>query len=205
MKRLQISVGEKFSRLTVREIKSNGSRWTALCSCDCGQSVTATFTHLKNGNTRSCGCLRRETSAARLTTHGACKAGKRAPEYLTWTNIIGRCEDKSGTGWEDYGGRGIKMCPKWRARFETFLVDMGPRPSPTHSIERKNNDGNYEKENCVWATDDVQNNNRRSIIRVNIDGVEMSLKQATRARGLKYMTVYHRIKTLGWSIERAMA
>ena len=151
--------GLKFGRLTVRQFAGqdrHGNRlW--LCDCACGGTVTVIKGSLSSGRTRSCGCLQREFIVRRNTTHGLSDT----PEYRAWRDMLSRCENPNTRYYELYGGRGISVCDRWRGSFEMFYADMGPRPSPRHSIDRIDNDGDYEPGNCRWATWTEQNANKR--------------------------------------------
>jgi hypothetical protein len=164
MRRLDLT-NQRFGRLTALAFEGSyhdGIRCRTLwnCKCNCGSYVIVLSESLRNGKTKSCGCFRRETSAANnhQTTHGE---SYRTPEYVVWTSMKQRCLDQNHKSYEYYGGRGIKVCAEWQASFSDFLADMGRRPSPTHSIDRINNDGNYTPSNCRWATPHQQNNNRK--------------------------------------------
>lgn len=121
--------------------------------------------------------------------------------------MIARCEAKAGSGYRYYGARGIKICDRWRNSFEAFLADMGPKPSPKHSIDRIDNDGPYTPKNCRWATAQEQANNRQNNHIVIYRGRTITLSNAMRAAGVDVaanrLTVYKRLKR-GWPVERAV-
>lgn len=125
------------------------------------------------------------------------------PEYRSWRKMHSRCSARSGRHFRLYGARGIVVCARW-SDFWQFLADMGPMPSLRHSLERKDNDGPYCKENCVWATQKEQCNNQHRNIRVTIAGVTKTLMQWVELRGFSYRMVYGRIRR-GWSPEDALS
>lgn len=150
--------GQRFGRLVAIESKGN-RRWTFIC--DCGNIITAQTSNVRGGNTRSCGCYRREQ--AKLTPHGTTHGKSKTPEYQTWRNMRRRCFDARCDQYLNYGGRGIIVCEQW-ADFLTFLSHVGQRPSCKHTLDRINNDGNYEPGNVRWATAIEQTRNRRRCI-----------------------------------------
>lgn len=146
---------QSFGRLTViARADSISGHATWLCRCECGQEKVIRAKSLLAGQTKSCGCQRNACS------HGHARLKAHSAEYRTWVSIRQRCYQPSHVSFPNYGGRGIKVCARWRNSFEAFLADMGPRPDG-HWIERKDNDGNYEPSNCIWATPLEQARNKR--------------------------------------------
>ncbi len=138
--------GETFGRLTVlaEGPRSNTHQRQASCRCVCGTIVTVPMAALRSrGPQQSCGCWQREWTRQHNWKHGANQRGRRLPEYGVWADAKGRCANPRRKTWSGYGGRGITMCARWRDSFAAFLADMGPRPSPAHSLERVNNDDGY--------------------------------------------------------------
>jgi hypothetical protein len=163
--------------------------------CDCGEKTVSLANTLRNGQSQSCGCLRLE----RITTHD----GTQTPEFAVWCGMLNRCRNSNAANFDRYGGKGIRVCERWDL-FETFLADMGPRPSPRHSIDRfPDANGNYEPGNCRWATPSEQAENRSTTKRFVIDGIERTLPSLIRERGLSRDMVYNRLRR-GESIEMAL-
>jgi hypothetical protein len=199
--RFQDITGHRFGRWTVVSYAGRvGSNHQWLCRCDCGAEKSVQGNNLKSSKSRSCGCLHSEVTAATNYRHGH----RNAPEYGAWCDMKSRCLLQNRESWENYGGRGIRVCDRWLSSFETFLADVGPKPSPRHSLDRYPDvNGNYEPGNVRWATPVEQANNTRANRHVDFGGKRMSVSDAARLAGLKPSQVYTRLHD-GWSVERAL-
>lgn len=198
--------GEKFGELTFlgdSESQSSKPR-RALFRCFCGKTFESRISHVKGGKTVSCGCHRRSKTVERNISHGDAHRGKVTPEYRAWQEMKKRCEWDQHAHFSNYGGRGIRVCDAWQD-FSAFLAEMGRRPSPSHSIDRIDVDGNYEVGNCRWATDIEQSNNRRTTFSVEYRGLTKPLADWARELGLQYHTLHRRLTKYGWSVERAFS
>lgn len=197
--------GRKFGRLqpislAYVRVTPNGSRkhyW--LCQCDCGEEVVVWAGGLPNGQTRSCGCLRREMIAAKNYKHGLAKT----PEYEAWCEMKKRCSLITTNGYANYGGRGIKVCDLWQSSFEAFLADVGVKPSNMHSLDRIDTNGDYEPGNCRWSTKEEQSNNQRKNVHLTLNGTTRTASQWARVLKIKPSIIADR-KRSGWSDERAL-
>lgn len=200
---------QEFGRLTVigfagYRLKPNGKKSTMWdCRCECGIALTVAASNLKSGHSTSCGCLKKEVTKARSITHGATVDRKTPEEYTTWIAIKGRCHNPKNPKFTDYGGRGIIVDPSWINNFPAFLAHIGPRPSAAHSIDRIENDGNYEPGNVRWATLETQANNKRSNITLTHNGVTMTVARWARKLEIPRCTIVMRLKR-GWSDEKSL-
>lgn len=191
--------GQKFGKLTVvsRHIdleNTNEAMWN--CLCDCGKEHVASGQHLRRGMVKSCGCLLKDL----MTTHGLSDT----PEYNIWRHVKDRCRNNHNGNFKRYGGRGITMCDDWYFNFHNFYRDMGPRPGEGYSIERKDNEKGYYKENCKWATKTEQANNRSTNVFYTYKGVSRTISGWCRELKLDEALVRCRMNQSGWSFEKAI-
>lgn len=194
-------VGRTFGTLTVvapAQSVASGAAWDCVCNCGRTRSRIAAV-NLKSGHTTSCGSCAR--SVARMK-HGESTVGgrrKATVEYTTWVSILGRCYNDKCKDYRNYGARGILMCERWRNSFESFLGDMGRRPSAKHSIDRfPDTNGNYEPSNCRWATATEQARNKRSTLVVEHAGERLLLIEWAERLGVKYATLWQRYRDGHW-------
>lgn len=196
-KRIDLT-GQVFGRLTV--VGYSHSKYDAYwkCVCTCGAECVVRGLGLKAGDSTSCGCYHKESASLRFTTHGMVGC----PEYCTWKRIRQRCNNNKNPDYPQYGGRGIVVCSEWSS-FEQFYADMGPRPSKDHSLDRIDNNGNYCKNNCRWATANEQANNKRSNKALTHKGETRTMSQWAAESGMCYSTLRGRIRR-GWDMDRAL-
>lgn len=174
------------------EPTANGTE-RVTCKCDCGTVKVICKANLSA--IASCGCYRKQF----MKTHGQYKS----VEYRTYKHMVERCTNESCKMYPHYGGRGISVCERWMT-FENFLADMGVRPSPKHSLDRINNDGNYEPGNCRWATGSQQMRNTRRTRMITHNGETLPLKDWSIRLGLGESTIQSRLDVYGWTVEQAL-
>ena len=192
--------GRTFGKLTVQKRAPNrkgNTMWT--CLCECGKQTDVRPGSLTSGDTTSCGCVAASNAANRLRTHGMTNT----PEFSAWYGAIQRCYVPTHKAFARYGGRGIRVCDRWRESFTNFHSDMGYRPSKYHSLDRKNNNGDYTPDNCRWATSFQQNRNKENTLKITFMGETLHPDEWGKRIGLKPSAVTARIKR-GWSEERAI-
>lgn len=195
--------GQRFGRLVALRIASKTPRREAvwLCQCDCGKEHPVSRGNLMSGKTQSCGCLHDEVARKNRRTHGA--SGTQV--YKIWVLMHDRCRTKNAktSAFKNYASRGISVCARWGS-FEAFAADMGPRPSDKHSIDRINNDGDYEPSNCRWATPEQQARNKSTTRLIEAFGRKMIAKDWADQVGVNIGTLKDRLKR-GWTAEDAIS
>ena len=198
-------VGKKYGRLTI--LRYVGAKMTTgghfmfyvEASCECGSVHYYNVAPIRIGTSSACGCLQAELTRKRATIHGNKSNKKSTRAYRAWRACIDRCCYPSHIGYRRYGGRGIKVCDRWRHSFEAFIEDMGSPPTGKHTLDRfPNVDGDYEPDNCRWATQKEQCNNFSRNKFIEIDGVKYTLSQAQDAFGISSRLLASRLMR-GWS------
>lgn len=199
MSALKNLVGQRFGRLLVLERVGSSKYKEAIwkCRCDCGNEINVVAGELKKGSTRSCGCLKKEVASKLMkklvqdnVTHGM----SGTPVYRTWASMLQRCTNPNSSYYKNYGGRGITVCDSWHD-FQNFYDDVSKLPhfyEEGYSLDRIDNNGNYELSNVRFADRTTQNRNRRDNIIVNYNGEEMTLVESATKSGIKLCTLYRR-------------
>ena len=190
-------IGKRFGRLTVISYAGKrGNHIMVKCKCDCGNVIITRASRINSGNAKSCGCYRRDKNT---------KHGKRHTKlYNRWCNMRRRCNDSKNRYYKDYGGRGICVCPEWNNSFESFYQwaqTSGYNDSLT--LDRIDNNGNYEPNNCRWVTVKEQANNRRSSKYIQYNNKMMTVAQWADLLNIKHATINKRLK-MGWPIGEAL-
>lgn len=196
MPKLVDLTGQRFGNLTAISVvgqsgKCGAARW--LFRCDCGTEKEIRGTHVRSGKTSSCGCY----GVRSPIVHGL----SRTPEHAVWAAMLARCRDPNNVNFHRYGARGIRVCARW-ALFENFISDMGNRPSKDHSLDRKDNDGDYTPDNCRWATRTEQQRNMRGNHFIEYRGKRMTIAEAAAIVGVDPSTMWRRIAN--WTVEQAL-
>jgi len=192
--------GLKFGRWTaISRAKTASGKGGWLCRCECGTERVVMRTTLTKGGSQSCGCRVKEVLAAKQYRHGW--SGQ--PTHNIWLTMRQRCHNPNSRSYAQYGARGIYVCDRWRESFEAFLADMGPQPSPDHSIDRIDCDGPYSPQNCRWATKKTQANNCRRNRVLAYGGKTQTVAQWADELGVSPFTLYQRLSH-GWSTEETL-
>lgn len=200
-------IGQRFGRLTVVR-RMNNNKWEQciwLCECDCGKETIVLNNNLRRGFTKSCGCLRKETTSLVHAKHGHAKNRKRTGTYRSWTGMMQRCTNPNHKNYKHYGDRDITVCERWLGEngYINFLKDMGERP-PGYTLERRNNSKGYSPENCCWATLISQNRNRRNNrLRIH-NGKTQCIAAWADEYDISPHTLWTRLYRNNWPIEKAL-
>jgi hypothetical protein len=203
--RIKDITGNRYGMLVVLGIspdRSESGKVLFDCLCDCGQAKAIMGSNLKRGLSLSCGCqvlIAARKPNLKNRTHGYANTWVHA----VWFNMIDRCYNPDVNSFPRYGGRGIRVCDRWKNSIADFHADMGDRPTPDHSIDRINNDGDYSPENCRWATAKDQANNRRSSHILEFQGESMTIAQWSERTGLSQYVIGNRIRA-GWTPREAL-
>jgi len=194
--------GMTFGRTKVLRLHSmkNGRSWW-LCRCFCDKEWVTTGNSLVCGKTTTCGCERYINMGNATRTHGM----KHTSIYNVWQGMRRRCLNPREAGFKNYGGRGIEICKRWD-KFENFYADMGDRPGvgKEATIERRDNNGNYEPDNCFWKDWDTQCNNKRTNRKITAQGITKNVCQWAAIKGIRSGTIRARLDKCGWSVEQAL-
>jgi hypothetical protein len=196
--------GQVFGRLTAIELvsrdESSNNRHIWRFLCECGTIKDIRIPTVRNGTTKSCGCIAKETLIRRNTVHGLSRSNKK--EYRSWKDMRARCFNPMDTDFHSYGGRGITVCERWND-FASFFADMGKKPTPKHTIDRVDVNGNYEPSNCRWADAETQANNKRNNRKLEHNGETKTLSQISRDNNIERRVVSYRLG-VGMNIEEAV-
>ena len=197
--------GKRFARLTVlRKAPSRPGHAQWWCRCDCGAEIDVRAQNLRNGNTKSCGCHKKEVQRQRCidrTIHGHGRRAKRSRAYIAWLNMVQRCTNPESNAFHNYGARGIVVCERWLI-FANFLADMGEAP-PRLTLDRIDVNGNYEPGNCKWATRKEQANNMRRNRMLEFNGERLTLAQWAERLGINPVSLSGRLEG-GWPLAEAL-
>ena len=192
--------GKSFGRLTVQQeaYRSTDGKVYWTCVCVCGNTTNVWTGSLNNGHTRSCGCLHVETRSKNGLKHGLAHV----KEHDVWQQMRYRCSKHDHPSYPNYGGRGIKVCPRWDADFAAFIEDMGRCPEGM-SLDRINNDGDYEPSNCRWTTKITQANNTRRNVFLDLE-TSKNIKSAVKEDGISLREASRRFNVSRWTINRVL-
>lgn len=193
--------GQVFERLTVISFEKRVNRVSLFnCICICGNTKLLSSNTLLMGKTKSCGCLKKEIMSKTKSTHTKTKH----PLYTIWCAMKRRCYNQNVKDYPNYGGRGISVCDKWLNDFQAFYDDMFFNYDKGLTIERINNNGNYEVSNCKWVSRKIQNRNKRTVNKIEIDGEFKCLSEWAEIYKINLKTVSNRFYTLGWDIRKSL-
>jgi hypothetical protein len=194
---------------TVKRTDGRGTRSRCMAECDCGDISEYDKNNIDRGNSVRCRKCANKSRSEKHSTHG-CSMSRKAnnkegyENYTIWQAMKRRCYLDSSAGYKNYGGRGISVCERWIDSFENFIKDMGLRPTNKHEIDRIDTNGNYEPDNCRWATKKENARNKRNTVMIEIDGEIKPLVQWAEESGTSAWNIKNRIRNLGWSNKEAV-
>jgi len=192
----------KLRQVGVSFVFNKASQRKAVFRCDCGVNCVVSVMNVLSGNTRSCGCHKSRVTADLNRTHGCTVRGRKSKGYSAWSHIKSRCENQGNKDYGRYGGRGIRVCDVWRNSFSAFVADMG-EPGAGMTIERIDNNGDYEPGNCRWATRREQSANTVRTRRVTVGGVTTCASHMAEIHGVSKKLVVERMRN-GKTIDQAL-
>lgn len=204
-KRITMTEGDKFGRFTV--VDPNVKKNHALCVCQCGNEKIVKRSHLKDGGSQSCGCLRDERIREACGTHG--QGNTRM--HRIWSGMLQRCRNTRNPAFPRYGGRGVRVCPEWDPQqggsFETFAADMGEPPTEEHTLDKDKLGGGmyYGPKTCCWLDRTGQARHTRSNRMLSYNGQTKCMAEWAEVLGLRYQTLWDRLNKSGWSVEKALS
>ena len=193
--------GKRLGRLTVLGRNLDNPKGPVMwdCICDCGNKVVRNAKWIRSNGVQSCGCYTREHLISRVTSHGQ----SRSPEYRAWVGMKMRCENETNGAYCKYGERGIRVCERWQT-FENFFADMGPKPSPKHTLDRIDGTKGYSPDNCRWASHKEQQRNLKNNVYLEHDGKSLIAADWAVIVGIDAKTIQSRVTKLGWTTEEAL-
>tara|TARA_R110000765_G_scaffold376076_2_gene466781 strand:+ start:1523 stop:2149 length:627 start_codon:yes stop_codon:yes gene_type:complete len=199
---------KQYGRLTVvKELKKINYKKIFLCKCSCGNETETRFDHLRDGSTKSCGCLKRELATKRMTKHGEAKSGAKSTLFNAWCAMKGRCYNKNNQDYKTYGARGITVYEGWIDNFSDFSTyvnkELGERPNK-YSLDRIDNNKGYEPNNLKWSSPTEQVRNRSCSRVLAFKGETLSLKEWSERTGIQRRTIHARIYQLNWTVEKTL-
>lgn len=201
MAKLKDITNHIFGRLKVLNFsKKKNSVYLWECLCECGNITVVSAGALKTGNTKSCGCLRKEETTKRKTLHGNTSKGKIPPIYSVWNAMLRRCTNTKDVNYKHYGGRGITVCEEWKEYINFYNWAINNNYSEKLTLDRINNNESYCPNNCRWVTMKVQANNKRNNRILVVNGISMNLNQWAKQLSISSTALRNRINR-GWSIE----
>lgn len=205
MKKIRYNRNELIGKLIFLSDVEDTRPRKAMFKCPlCGTDFITEIARAKLLKVVSCGCFRKQNSTNMYTKHGHAKCGKMSPEYVSWQRVIQRCSNPNYENYNNYGGRGVKVCERWKKSFANFLSDMGNKPFPRAHIDRIDNSGNYEPKNCRWVSCKENARNKRNNLVIEWKGKAKTLSQWSELLNINKNTLRDRLNSKNWTVEEAL-